>query len=177
MKSENSLIIAVLTAGGENMEIIRGHWAWYVAGPLLGLFVPFLLIYGNKLLGISSSFEHLCLIILPRSEKLREKYDKNKNGWKFYFVIGILLGALISQFLLSGEPVSFLPAAYYNPAGFLKLFFGGLLIGFGTRYANGCTSGHTITGLSLLNPASLAATVTFFVSGMAFTLISVYLFA
>ena len=157
------------------MELIMNQWDWYVAGPLLGLFVPLLLIIGNKLLGISSSFEHMCTVLLPRSRKIINRYDSQKNGWKFYFVIGVFLGGFVANFLLSDNMMQFLPENYYSTAGFLKLFLGGILIGFGTRYADGCTSGHTITGLALLNPASLVATLTFFISGLAFTFISVYL--
>ncbi len=157
------------------MEFIMNRWEWYIAGPLLGLFVPLLLITSNKLLGISSSFEHMCTVIIPGSKNILKRYDSRKHGWKFYFVIGIFFGGFLANFLLSDSATHFLPDNYYTLAGYLKLFLGGILIGFGTRYADGCTSGHTITGLSLLNPASLVATVTFFISGMIFTFISVYL--
>jgi len=103
------------------------------------------------------------------------RYDHQKNSWKFYFVIGIFLGGFLANFMLSARTMHFLPEEYYSLTGYLKLFLGGILIGFGTRYADGCTAGHTITGLALLNPASLAATVTFFISGLLFTFISVYL--
>jgi len=144
-------------------------WPWYIAGPLIGLFVPLLYIIANKALGISTSFDHLCTLALPGDKKKWVKFDAEKNAWKTWFVIGIAGGAVITQFLLNETPAAFLPETYYSVKGFITLFVGGLFVGFGTRYANGCTSGHAITGLSLLNPASLASTISFFLAGMAFT--------
>ena len=158
------------------MESILGTWEWYVAGPLIGLFVPLLLIAGNKLLGISSSFEHICDIALPGAKRKIIDYDRAKNSWKFYFVLGIGLGGFIASNFLSKEPVNFLPENYETAAGLIELFFGGILVGFGTRYANGCTSGHTITGFSLLNAGSMKSTVAFFVGGLITTYLIVNLF-
>jgi len=148
---------------------MNSYWHWYIAGPLIGLFVPLLYIVGAKTFGISSSFDHLCHIIAPANKKKHITFDAAKNRWKLYFVIGIALGAVIAQFLLSPAPKQFLPPGYYSASGYLILFVGGLFVGFGTRYANGCTSGHAITGLSLLNPTSLYATLSFFISGALFT--------
>ena len=149
---------------------------WYIAGPLIGLFVPLLLIIGNKLFGISSSFMHVCSIIIPKGKAAFLKYDSLKNNWKFYFVIGIFIGTFISVQFLSAGNKKFLPDEYYATAGFFKLFIGGLLVGFGTRYTNGCTSGHAITGISLLNVASLKSTMAFFIGGLVYTFAAVYLF-
>ncbi len=158
------------------MEMINQNWDWYISGPLIGLFVPLLYIVGNNMFGISSSFEHICSILLPKNKAKKLSIDPNANRWKFYFVIGIAIGALISVYVLSDEKVRFLPDVYYSVGGYAQLFFGGLLIGFGTRYANGCTSGHAITGISLLNFASLKSTIAFFIGGVIFTFIAVYLF-
>ena len=149
---------------------------WYITGPLIGLFVPFLLVIGNKLFGISSAFMHVCSIIIPKDKAAFLKYDRAKNSWKFYFVIGIFIGAIFSVLFLSAGDKQFLPDYYYTATGFLKLFIGGLLVGFGTRYANGCTSGHAITGISLLNMASLKSTIAFFIGGLLYTFTAVYLF-
>ena len=81
--------------------------------------------------------------------------------------VGIALGGAIGARLLSAEPVEFLPEAYGNPGGAARLLIGGLLVGFGTRYAGGCTSGHSITGISNLNGPSLVATICFFAGGLA----------
>ena len=158
------------------MDLIYGHWDWYVAGPLIGLFVPLLLILRNKQLGISSSFTHCCALILPVNKREYLNYNFNKDGWKFNFVCGIFLGGFIAISFLSDAPQAFLPPDYYTFSGYLYLLMGGLCVGFGTRYASGCTSGHAITGLSLLNPASLKATLAFFTSGVIYTFIAVYLF-
>ncbi len=158
------------------MEYILGSWDWYVAGPLIGLFVPLLLLVGNKLFGLSSSFQHICATLLPSGKRGFINYDFKKQSWKFYFVIGIFIGGFISANFLSNEPVSFLPDHYYNWSGYLQLLIGGVLIGFGTRYGDGCTSGHAITGLSLLNLASLKATIAFFTGGVVYTSLVVYVF-
>jgi uncharacterized membrane protein YedE/YeeE len=85
------------------------------------------------------------------------------------FVLGIAAGGFIGAHLLSSSPVEFLPPAYYTPAGAVRLLVGGFLVGFGTRYAGGCTSGHSITGIANLNWPSLVATIFFFVGGLFVT--------
>ena len=149
---------------------------WYSAGPLIGLFVPLLLIIGNKQLGISSSFDYICSVISTESGRVFKKYDFKNNSWKFYFVIGIVFGAFISNGILQNNKVSFLPEKYYSFEGILLLFFGGILVGFGTRYANGCTSGHAIMGISLLKKSSMLSTLSFFISGLIFTYMVVNFF-
>jgi hypothetical protein len=158
------------------MENIFESWNWYVAGPLIGLFVPLLLWTGNKAFGISSSFTHICYLLLPEKKKQILNYDYKTNAWKFLFVLGIAAGAYISVNFLSAEKTAFLPQNYYTLSGMIKLFTGGLLVGFGTRYANGCTSGHAITGLSLLQSSSLKATLSFFAGGLIYTFIEFNLF-
>ena len=81
----------------------------------------------------------------------------------------IAIGGFIATNFLSNEPIEFLPAAYKGWPGVLRLLFGGFLIGFGTRYAGGCTSGHSITGISNLNWPSLVATIFFFAGGLGIT--------
>ena len=105
----------------------------------------------------------------PARQKKRITFEAAKHGWNLYFVIGIAIGAVLTQFLLSAAPKQFLPPGYYHASGYFILFIGGMFVGFGTRYANGCTSGHAITGLSLLNPASLWATLSFFITGALLT--------
>ena len=158
------------------MENLLHSWPWYVAGPIIGLFVPLLLLVGNKLFGLSSSFDHICDFSLTQNIKNKIKFNTSKDGWKIYFIIGITIGAAISTNFLTFGDVHFLPSDYYSILGFIKLFFGGLLIGFGTRYAGGCTSGHSITGISLLNPASIKATIAFFIGGLIYTYSELYLF-
>ena len=154
------------------MESFLSTWEWYIAGPLLGLFVPLLLIIGNKQFGISSSFEHMCYVIMPGAKKVFKQYSPTSNAWKLFFVIGIAIGAYLATAFLSLDKLVFLPESYYSVNGMLKLFAGGILIGFGTRYANGCTAGHSIFGLSILNSGSLKATLAFFGGGLLFTFLS-----
>ena len=80
-----------------------------------------------------------------------------------------MLGAFITVNFLSTNKVEFLPAKYFSGSGYLQLFIGGILVGFGTRYANGCTSGHSITGLSTLQVSNLKATIAFFIGGLLYT--------
>ncbi len=158
------------------MDVIFDNLDWLVYGLLIGLFVPTILLVGNKIFGLSSSLIHICSIVLPKNKTKILGYDLKEHKWKFYFVIGIVLGAVISTQFLSQENAQFLPDDYYSLAGLIKLFIGGILVGFGTRYANGCTSGHSISGLSMLQKSSLFATIAFFVGGLIFTFFNYYVF-
>lgn len=151
------------------MDALFNVWAWYIGGPLLGIFVPLLLIAGNKQFGISTTFEHFCYTALPGGKNVLKEYNAPKNRWKVYFVVGIVIGAFIASTVLSDGPVEFLPPQYYSLEGSIKLLIGGILIGFGTRYANGCTAGHSIFGMSILNAGSFKATVAFFAGGLIYT--------
>lgn len=172
------------------LEIIKQPWPWYVAGPLIGLTVPALFILGNKTFGISSSLRHICASCVPANIPFF-KYDWKKEAWNLFFVFGIFLGGAIAINLLSNpNPVEVNPklaedlATYgitnfnnlvpldiinwqslFTLKGFLMMVVGGFLVGFGTRYAGGCTSGHAIMGLSNLQLPSLIATISFMVGG------------
>ena len=172
------------------MEFLSQPWPWYVAGPLIGLTVPLLLLIGNKSFGISSSMRHICAALIP-SNISYFKYDWKKEIWNFFFVGGIFVGAFIaSQYLFSGAPIEVSPAlkaelaqyglntytsqlppelfsfeALFTLRGFIMMVIGGFLVGFGTRYAGGCTSGHAIMGLSNLQWPSLVATICFMAGG------------
>lgn len=156
------------------MSWIFETWHWTIAGPLIGLFVPVLLIVTNKKLGISSAFEHLCMMVMPKDRHAVFNFNWKESGWKVYFVVGIMLGAYSATKFLSSGDVHFLPEHYYSLSGYLTLFAGGILVGFGTRYANGCTSGHSIFGLSILQSSSLKATISFFIGGLIYTFIASY---
>lgn len=172
------------------IEIIRQPWPWYIAGPLIGLTVPTLLLIGNKAFGISSSLRHICAACLPADIPFF-KYDWKKEIWNLFFVTGIFFGGMIAAYLLSNpNPVAvnpalaaelgkygitdfsgLVPVQLFNWSnvltlkGFLMLVVGGFMVGFGTRYAGGCTSGHAIMGLSTLQWPSLVATCCFMLGG------------
>ncbi|MCG8306048.1 MAG: YeeE/YedE family protein [Cytophagales bacterium] len=176
------------------IDFLKEPWPWYVAGPLIGLFVPLLLIFGNKNFGISSSLRHICAMCMPMKINYF-KYDWKSEKWNLFYVAGIVIGGfLASHFMMETGKVdlsiqtvedlsllgvedfsSYLPGDIFSwdvllsPRGFIFMVLGGFLVGFGTRYANGCTSGHSISGLSNLQFASLAATVSFFVGGLIMT--------
>ncbi len=173
------------------MEILKNPWPWYVAGPLIGLTVPVLLVIGNKAFGISSSLRHICAACLPANLPFF-KYEWKKEIWNLFFVAGILIGGFIAVSLLgnpnpvvvhpdlsaelSGYGVSnfnslvppevFSWSSLFTLRGFIMMVVGGFMIGFGTRYAGGCTSGHAIMGLSTLQWPSLVATCCFMVGGI-----------
>jgi uncharacterized membrane protein YedE/YeeE len=174
------------------IELLKGPWPWYVGGPLLGLMVPILLFVGNKHFGVSSSFRHICAAVLPKSRAEYFRYEWKKSLWSLVKVAGIVVGALIAVLFLDGDagpnlsrdaaemlaswgirdisrlqPTQlFAFDAMFHPRSLIMLIGGGFLVGFGTRYGNGCTSGHAIMGLSLLNVGSLVATIGFFAGGM-----------
>jgi uncharacterized membrane protein YedE/YeeE len=174
----------------EVVDVLSKPWPWYVAGPLIGLTVPALLLLGNKSFGISSSLRHICAACIPANVPFF-KYDWKKEVWNLFFVGGILLGGLISvQLLSSPEPLqiheslatelegygltetgTLLPPELFNVEvllslkGFIIMIVGGFLVGFGTRYAGGCTSGHAIMGISNLQVPSMIATCCFMVGG------------
>ena len=158
------------------MEAIFGVWPWYIAGPLIGLFVPSLLIAGNKLLGISSSLQHICSIVLNTKKFAASGYNPSANRWKFFFVLGIALGGLAAKLFLGAGDTYFLPPQYYTWKGLILLFIGGFFVGFGTRYANGCTAGHAISGIATLQLSGVVATISFFVGGLIYTQLSFLLF-
>ncbi|WP_262247164.1 YeeE/YedE family protein [Parapedobacter soli] len=172
------------------MEFLKQPWPWYIAGPLVGLTVPALLILGNKSFGISSSLRHICASCMPAKIPFFH-YDWKKEAWNLFFVFGIFIGGILAAVLLANQqPVGVNPAladelagygiTSYNSLipediinwhslltlrGFLLIVVGGFLVGFGTRYAGGCTSGHAIMGLSNLQWPSLVATISFMIGG------------
>ncbi len=173
------------------LELIRQPWPWYIAGPLIGLTVPALLIIGNKSFGISSSLRHICAACVPAKIPFFQ-YNWKREIWNLFFVLGILAGGFIAAQLLSNPaPVQVNPrlaeelagygitnynnlvpqdiinwSSLFTLKGFFMMVIGGFLVGFGTRYAGGCTSGHAIMGLSNLQWPSLVATISFMIGGI-----------
>jgi uncharacterized protein len=175
-------------------DFLMRPWPWYVGGPLLGLMVPALLLIGNKTFGFSSNLRHLCAACLP-SKGAFFRYDwKESGGWNLAFLVGTLLGGAVGGRLLGAGTVAlsaktqaalaalglhdlsglvprevFSWAALASPRAIVMVVGGGLLVGFGTAYAGGCTSGHAISGLAAFQKASLVAVLGFFAGGLIAT--------
>jgi uncharacterized membrane protein YedE/YeeE len=151
-------------------DFLMQPWPWWFSGILVGLVVPALYILAGKAFGISTSLQQIgAMCASGRGPDYLSNYDWRAGLWTLVFVIGIAIGGFIASFFLSAEPVEFLPEQYYSLGGAIRLLIGGFLVGFGTRYAGGCTSGHAITGIANLNWPSLVATMFFFVGGLAVT--------
>jgi uncharacterized membrane protein YedE/YeeE len=145
-------------------------WPWWISGPLIGLTVPVLFLLSGKAFGISTSLQQIGAICTPHSRaEYLCKFDRREGMWTLFFVAGVALGGFVAVHWLSSSPIEFLPNEFKSLGGGLKLLIGGLLVGFGARYAGGCTSGHSITGIANLNWPSLAATIFFFVGGLGVT--------
>lgn len=151
------------------MEWLMRPWPWYIGGPLIGLTVPLLYILAGKSFGLSSSFRHIGALCTPNTKLAYLRYNWRDHAWSLVIVAGIVVGAFIANRFLAATPLRLLPDSYYSFGGVIRLIVGGLLVGFGTRYADGCTSGHTITGISHLNWPSLVASISFFVGGLLTT--------
>lgn len=176
-------------------EWLYQPWPWYVAGPIIGLFVPLLYIFGNKQFGVSSSLQHACATCAPSSISFFDYNWKESGLWNLVFVLGIFIGGYLGGWVFANpEPIAlsastvsdlralgiqdfdgFLPSDVFNWSnllsvqGILMMLIGGFLVGFGARYAGGCTSGHAITGLSNLQVGSLVAVIGFFAGGLLIT--------
>jgi len=178
------------------IDLLREPWPWWVAGPLLGATVPILAWIGGKRFGISSSLRHMCAATPLARVSDFFAYDwRSRGAWSLLFVLGIVVGGAIAATLLATPdgmvaiseatrsdlaalgvqhgpglaPDLFSWSALTSKAGFLLLIVGGFLVGFGTRYADGCTSGHALSGLSTLEKPSLIAVVGFFGGGLLAT--------
>ncbi|HUR12149.1 MAG TPA: YeeE/YedE thiosulfate transporter family protein [Flavitalea sp.] len=172
------------------MTWITQPWPWYISGPLIGLMVPCLLLLGNRAFGISSSLRHICAACFPANIPFF-KYKWKNEIWNLFFVAGIIAGSFITMYffhdpspvklnpVLTKELQTFGITNYTNMVprdlfnwkmlltgkGFVLMILGGFLVGFGTRYAGGCTSGHSIMGISNLQWPSFVATLCFMAGG------------
>ncbi len=177
------------------MDVISQPWPWYVGGPLITLVMFFLYYFGKKF-GISSNLESICA--MGGAGKIHEhfNFDWKKSSWNLMFVLGTIIGGFIafkfmtpdqaivlnpqtvsdlSEIGFENAGVQYLPEEIFGLDALLSikggatLIIGGLLVGFGARYAGGCTSGHAITGLSNLELPSLLAVIGFFIGGLIMT--------
>lgn len=173
------------------MELIYQPWPWYVAGPLIAITMA-LLLYSGRRFGVSSNFQTLCTI--GGAGKLSDyfRFDWRINNWNLVFIVGTVIGGFIGgYFLMPDQTVdlaaptvaalegmgiespgsTFLPGEVFDLEqigwqGWVMLILGGFFVGFGARYADGCTSGHAISGLSNLQLPSLIAVIGFFIGGL-----------
>lgn len=177
------------------VEFLSQPWPWYVAGPLITLIMLGMLFFG-KTFGVSSTLRTMCAAGGAGKAASFFKFDWKGQLWNIVFIGGAVIGGFISfQFLKNPDPIALNPAtsvelqqmgianpgAEYLPSelfswesltswqGILLLIGGGFLVGFGARYAGGCTSGHAISGLSNLQVPSLVAVIGFFIGGLIST--------
>lgn len=176
------------------MEFILQPWSWWFSGIMIAAIMFFLLFFGQSF-GFSSNLRTICAAAgLGKSAKFFD-FNWKSQMWNLVFLVGAILGGFISREFLSTDapvliseatiqdlaklgmaaPQSLQPAelfgldAVLSIKGFALLAFGGLMVGFGSRYAGGCTSGHAISGLSDLQIPSLIAVMGFFIGGLLMT--------
>lgn len=175
-------------------EFITQTWSWWFSGAMIAGVMFFLLYFGQSF-GFSSNLRTICAAAgLGKKTKFFD-FNWKDQTWNLVFLVGAIVGGFIAnQFLSSGTPVQISPAtindlsklgigaptslqptelfslaAMLSVKGFLVLALGGLMVGFGSRYAGGCTSGHAISGLSDLQLPSLIAVIGFFIGGLVMT--------
>lgn len=174
------------------MNWIYEPWPWYVSGPLMAL-VMFLLLFAGKQFGMSSNLRTACAAVGAGKAVDFFNFDWKAERWNLMVVLGAIIGGFIASHYMSDSTVeinpdiaqqlaedyqitsageSYMPTEIFatealnNPFVIAILLIGGLLVGFGARYAGGCTSGHAISGLSNLQLPSLIAVIGFFIGGL-----------
>jgi uncharacterized membrane protein YedE/YeeE len=176
------------------LALLQQPWPWYTSGASIALIMVLLLGFG-KSFGFSSNLRTLCTLAGAGKHNSFFNFDWRTQKWNLLFLIGSVIGGIIASTLLKNEaPLALSPATisdisklniafdgkmnpgqlfgpevFSSPKSILVLLFGGLLVGFGSRYAGGCTSGHAISGLSNLQLPSLIAVIGFFIGGLVMT--------
>lgn len=174
------------------MEFLFQTWPWYISGLIIGL-VMLSLNYFGKSFGMSSNLRTMCTI--AGADKYAEffKFDWKAQRWNLLVVLGTMIGGFVAvHFMSDPSNVAINPDTiaqlstmgidapdgkllpntlfgneiFQSPKIIFILIVGGILIGFGSRYAGGCTSGHAISGMSNLQIQSLKAVIGFFVGGL-----------
>ena len=175
-------------------EFITQTWSWWFSGTMIAAIMFFLLYFGQSF-GFSANLRTICAAAgLGKKTKFFD-FNWKAQTWNLVFLVGAIVGGFIAKQFLSSDigvaispatindlsklgiaaPVSLQPAelfsldAILSIKGFLVLAVSGLMVGFGSRYAGGCTSGHAISGLSDLQVPSLIAVVGFFIGGLIMT--------
>ncbi len=174
------------------MNWIYATWPWYISGPAIA-FIMFLLLMVGKNFGMSSNLKTLCTLCGAGRSTNFFKFNWKTQKWNLLVALGAVLGGFIAScFMTPNLAVTLNPdtvtnlktlginsansaympvelfgdAVFQSPKNILILVLGGLCIGFGARYAGGCTSGHAISGLSNLQRPSLIAVIGFFIGGL-----------
>ena len=178
-------------------DFISQPWPWWVGGPMIAL-IMFILLFFGKEFGISANLRIMCAADGAGEFSDFFKFDWQSQGWNLMVALGAMFGGYIaSHYFLGGSDVAHVSAATveslkqlgfnYEPGnvplvpefysweslftlrGLIIIVGGGFLVGFGARYAGGCTSGHAISGLSALQLPSLIAVIGFFIGGLVMT--------
>jgi uncharacterized membrane protein YedE/YeeE len=176
------------------IKILSQPWPWWVSGPAIALIMA-ILIFSGKTFGFSANLSNICSMLGMGKQASYFNFDWKKQRWNLWFLVGSVIGGYIAvHFFQTHDPLNISsvtvadlkqlnipfdgnlePSAIFNwdyllsGRGLLLFLGGGFLIGFGTRYAGGCTSGHAITGLSNLQLPSLIAVMGFFIGGLFVT--------
>lgn len=179
------------------IEIISQPWHWAFSGAMIAL-VLILLTWMGRSFGVSLSFRNICSISGAGKKSSFFNINIKDEYWRMVFVLGGIVGGIIGFTLLkSPEPVAiaestiqglkdlgldypasdekglgFVPTDMYNFSNLKGIIFailGGFFVGFGSRYGDGCTSGHAISGLSHLQVSSLITVIGFFIGGLIMT--------
>lgn len=176
------------------IDFLSQPWPWYVSGPLIS-FVMLLLLWAGGQFGVSGTLRSICAIGGAGKSIKFFDYDWKSRIWNLVFVAGAVIGGFIAQtWLANPEPLALsaatvadlsnlgigfdgglMPSELFSWSGLatfkglMVIVVGGFLVGFGTRYAGGCTSGHAISGLSNLQIPSLIAVIGFFIGGLIMT--------
>lgn len=147
------------------LDLLPMPLPWYVVGPLMGLVIVGLYASTNKHFGISGAYVQMVSFVQGRTIE----------SWRLWLLGGTVVGAALVAFL-GGNPQFGLGYGVLGellPLGalVLVLFMGGLLIGYGARWAGACTSGHGLSGCATRSPGSLVAIMTFMVTAVGVTLL------
>lgn len=176
------------------LELLRQPWPWYVSGAAIA-FIMVLLLFFGKSFGVSANLRTMCTIAGAGKRVKFFDFDWRTQKWNLLFLFGSVLGGVLASTLLRNDEPLRLSAStihdlnnlginfdgglnpsqlfgtevFGSPAGLFILLIGGLFVGFGARYAGGCTSGHAISGLSNMQLPSLIAVIGFFIGGLVMT--------
>lgn len=177
------------------MDFILQPWPWYISGVLIAM-IMFIMLFFGKSFGFSNNLRTLCTMCGADKYAPFFQFDWKKQSWNLFFLLGAAIGGYIATHYLTlpdyvvgiseetiaelsklgfDRPDSYVPESQFSLEAlssiknWIILGLGGFMVGFGARYAGGCTSGHAISGISDLQPASLLAVVGFFIGGLLMT--------